>query len=129
MIRYEKNMLSKDLMYNVDENAYESDSSGEDPIMSSELEEDEIKHGPFEFPHDDEIPFSKLLFNLMVWQVQRSDNGDANPNMPLLEDDDQVFDAPPQAIHVLIALNQDTSMQLVGSMEMDPPISANTPLI
>jgi hypothetical protein len=95
MTWYEKNMLSKDLMSNVDENAYESDSSGEDPIMSNEPEEDEIKHGPFEFPHDDEIPFSELLSNLMVWQVQGSDNGDANPNMPLLGDDDQVFDAPP----------------------------------
>jgi hypothetical protein len=31
-----------------------------------ELDEDEVKHDPFEFPHDDEIPFSRLLFNLMV---------------------------------------------------------------
>ncbi len=31
----------------------------------------------------------------MIWQVQGSNNGDANPNMPLLDDDVQVFDAPP----------------------------------
>ncbi len=51
-----------------------SNSLGEDPIMSNEPNGDEVEHEHFEFPHDDEIPFSKLLFDLMVWQVQGSDN-------------------------------------------------------
>jgi hypothetical protein len=50
-------MLSKDSMSNVDESANESDSLGEDPITLDELDEDEVKHDPFEFPHDDKIPF------------------------------------------------------------------------
>jgi hypothetical protein len=41
-------------------------SSNKDPTMSDELNEDQIKHDPFEFPHDDEIPFSKLFFDLTV---------------------------------------------------------------
>jgi len=54
-------MLFKDLMSNVNESVNESNSSSENPIMLDELEEDEIEHDPFEFPHDDEIPFSRLL--------------------------------------------------------------------
>ncbi len=80
-------MLSKDLTSNVGESANESDSSDKDLITLNEPNENEIKHDPFEFPHDDKIPFSKLLSNMIVWQVQRFDNGDANPNMPLLDDD------------------------------------------
>jgi hypothetical protein len=87
MAWYEKNMLSKDLTSNVGESANESDSSDKDLITLNEPNENEIKHDPFEFPHDDKIPFSKLLSNMIVWQVQRFDNGDANPNMPLLDDD------------------------------------------
>jgi hypothetical protein len=52
----------------VDENAIESDSLGEDPIALDKPYEDyEIKHDPFEFSNDDEIPFSRLLFVLTVW--------------------------------------------------------------
>jgi len=47
-----------------------------------------------------------MLSNSTVWQVQGSNDGNANLNMPLLNDDVQVF----------------------GSMEMDPQISVNTPL-
>jgi hypothetical protein len=54
-------MLFKNLMFNVNESADESDSLGDNPIMANELEEDEVKHEPFEFPHDDEIPFSRLF--------------------------------------------------------------------
>ncbi len=115
-------------MFNVDENANENDSSSEDPTTLDELDEDEVKHDPFEFPHEDKIPFSRLLFDLMVWQVQGSDIGDVNPNMALLNNNVQVSDVPPQAIHAPTAPNQNTSMQSMGSMEVDPPINANTPL-
>jgi hypothetical protein len=82
-------------MFNVDESADESDSSDEDPIMLNEMNKDEIKHDPFEFLHDDKIPFSRLLYDPIVWQVQRYNNGDANPNMPLLNNNVQVPNAPP----------------------------------
>jgi hypothetical protein len=81
-------------MFNVDESADESDPSNEDPIMLDELNEDEVEHDPFEFPHNDKIPFSRLLYDLIVWQIQRHNNGDTNPNMPLLNDNVQVFNAP-----------------------------------
>jgi hypothetical protein len=90
-------MVSDDSMSDVDENVDERNSLEEDSTTWDELDEDEVKHDPFEFPHDDEIPFSRLLSNMMVWQVQRSNNGDANSNMPLLNDDVQVSDAPPQS--------------------------------
>jgi hypothetical protein len=82
-------------MFDVDENANENDSLSEDPTTLDELDEDEVKHDPFEFPHDDKIPFSRLLFDLMVWQVQRSNIGDVNLNMALLENV-QVFALPPK---------------------------------
>jgi hypothetical protein len=88
-------MLFKDSMSIVDESAYESDSSDKDPTTLDEPNEDEVKHDPFEFPHDDKISFSKLLFDLTIWHVQGSNNGDANLNMPLLDIDVQVSDAPP----------------------------------
>jgi hypothetical protein len=88
-------MLFEDLMSNVDENVDESNSLNEDPTSSNELDEDEVEHDLFEFLHDDEIPFSRLLFDLTAWQVQGFDNGNANPNMPLLDNDVQMFDAPP----------------------------------
>jgi hypothetical protein len=88
-------MLFEDLMSDVDENAVKSDSLDKDPIASNESNEDEVEHEPFEFLHDDEIPFSRLLFDLTIWQVQRSNNGNANPNMSLLNDDVQVSNAPP----------------------------------
>jgi hypothetical protein len=53
-------MLFKDSKSNVDESANESDSLGEDPIMLNEQDEDEVEHDPFELPHDDKIPFSRL---------------------------------------------------------------------
>jgi hypothetical protein len=46
----------------------------------------------------------------MVWQVEGFDNADANSNIPLLEDDVQVFDAPPQAVHAPMAPSQSTPM-------------------
>ncbi len=67
MAWYENNMLSKDLMSNVGESANESDSLDKDLITLDETNENEIKHDPFEFPHHDEIPFLKLLSNLIVW--------------------------------------------------------------
>jgi hypothetical protein len=90
-------------MSNVDESANESDSLGENPIALDETYENEIEHDPFEFPHDDKIPFSRLLSNLMVWQVQGFDNGDANLNMPLLDDNVKMFDAPPKVVHASTA--------------------------
>ncbi len=72
-------MVFEHLMFNVDEN----DSLNEDHITLDEPNEDEVEHDPFEFPHDDKIPFSRLLFDLTIWQVQGSNNGDANPNMAL----------------------------------------------
>jgi hypothetical protein len=76
-------MVFEDSMFNVNESANESNSLNENPTMSDELDEDEVEHDP----HDDEILFSRLLFGVMVWQVQRSDNGNANLNMPLLDND------------------------------------------
>ncbi len=67
MTLYEKNMLFKYSMFNVDESADENDSSNENPIMLDEPDEVEIKHDPFEFSPDDKIPFSRLLSNSMVW--------------------------------------------------------------
>ncbi len=83
------------MLFDVDENVVESDSSNENPITSNESDEDEVEHDPFEFLHDDEIPFSELLFDSMIWQVQGSNNGNANSNMSLLNDNVQVSDAPP----------------------------------
>jgi len=116
-------------MSNVDESGNENDSSDEDPIMLDESSEDEVKHDPFEFLHDDEIPFPRLLFDLTIWQVQAFDNGNANSNMPLLKNDFEMLNAPPQLVHVPMAPSQDRSMQLMNSMEMNPLISVNTPLI
>jgi hypothetical protein len=56
----------------------------------------------------------------MVWQVQGSNNGNANPNMPILDDHVQVSNAP-----FMLYM----PMQLMGSMQMFPPNSLNTPLI
>jgi hypothetical protein len=67
MVWYKKNMLFEDSMSNVNENEDETKSSGEDRIELNELDEDEVEHDPFEFPNDDEIPFSRLLSHLMVW--------------------------------------------------------------
>jgi hypothetical protein len=60
-------MVFEDFMFNVDESADESDSLDKDPTGLDEPYEDEVKCDPFEFPHDDEIPFSRLLSDLMVW--------------------------------------------------------------
>jgi hypothetical protein len=76
-------MVSKNSMSNVDESVDENDSSNEDPITLDESNEDEIKHDPFEFLHDNDNPFSRLLSDPRVCQVQGFNNGDANPNMSL----------------------------------------------
>ncbi len=128
MTWYKKNMLFENLTFDVDENENGNDSLSEDPTTLNELDEDEVKHDPFEFPHDDKIPFSRLLFDLMVWQVQRFDISNVNLNMALLDNNVQVFDAPPQAIHVPTTANQNNAMQSMGSMEVDPPINMNTQL-
>jgi hypothetical protein len=107
-------------MFDVDESANESDSSEKDPTTSNKPNEDEVKHDLFKFPHDDKIPFSRMLSNMTIWQVQRSNNGDANPNMPLLDDDVQVFDTPPQVVRAPMTPSRDMFMQSMSSMEVDP---------
>jgi hypothetical protein len=67
MTLYEKNMLFKYLMFNVDESLDENNSSNQDPVMSNEPNENEIEHDPFEFSLNDEIPFSRFSSNLIVW--------------------------------------------------------------
>ncbi len=57
MTWYEKNMLSKYSMSEIDESANENNSLGKNSKTSNESNEDEVKHDPFEFPHDDKIPF------------------------------------------------------------------------
>jgi hypothetical protein len=47
MAWYEKNMLSEDSMFDVDESVDESDSSDNDPIVLDESNEDEVEHDPF----------------------------------------------------------------------------------
>jgi len=96
MTWYKKKMLFEYSMPNiVNESVNENNSSGENPITSDELNEDEIKHDPFEFPRDEEIPFSRLLYDMIVWHVQGFVNGNVNLNMSLLDDDVQVSDKPP----------------------------------
>jgi hypothetical protein len=105
-----ENMLFKNSMFDVDESADENDSLNKGPIMSNELYEDEVNHDPYEFPHDDKIPISRLLFDSTVWQVQRFDNGDANLNMPLLNNFVQMFDAPPKLYMLQWRLSQNMLM-------------------
>jgi hypothetical protein len=124
----ENNMLFKDSMFDVDENVDKSESLGEDPIVSNELDEDEVKHDPFEFLNDDKIMFSRLLYDPTVLQVQGFDNGDANPNMPLFEGYVQVSNEPPEVVHVLTIQSQHTPNQWV-IWKCCPPSSLNTPLI
>jgi len=92
MAWYKKNMLSKDLMSNVDKIVDENESPSEDPLMSNE---DENQDDPFGFHNDDDIPFSRLLSNVTFWWAQPSHNDDANLNMPILDDSVEVPDAPP----------------------------------
>jgi hypothetical protein len=47
MTWYEKNVLFKYSMFDVDENADASDSLGKDPIVSNEPNENEVEHDPF----------------------------------------------------------------------------------
>jgi hypothetical protein len=125
-------MLYENSMSDVDESADENDSSREDLITSNGPDEDEVKHDPFEFPHDHEIPFSRLLFDPMVWQVQGSDNGDTNPNIPLLDDDVPMFDVPPPPpinmntpLDQIIIPQMDTQQTLnnIEDIQMDPFIN------
>ncbi len=46
MTWYKKNMVSKNLMSNVDENVNESNSSNKDLTLLDELNENEVKHNP-----------------------------------------------------------------------------------
>ncbi len=85
-----------------------------------EPHEDENQHGPFEFFNDNNISFSRLLFDLMVWQVQGFDNGNANLNMLILDDYVQMSNAP-----FMLYM----PMQSMGSMEVFPLNSSNIPLI
>ncbi len=111
MTWYENNMLFPNSMSNVDESVDENDSLGEDPIVSNEPDKNDVEHNPFEFPHDDKIPCSKLLFDQTVWQVEGFDNGDENLNMPLLANNVQMCDAPsPQAVHAQMAPSQSMPM-------------------
>ncbi len=73
-------------MSNVDESVDKNDILDENPLVSHE---DEDQHDRFEFPNDDnldDIPFPRLLFDATVWWAQPFDNGDANPNMHVLDD-------------------------------------------
>jgi hypothetical protein len=54
-------MVCENSMSNVDESTDENDSLNEDPITLDVSNEDEVKHDPFEFPHHNEIPFSKFV--------------------------------------------------------------------
>jgi len=47
---YKKNMVSKNLMSNVDENVNESNSSNKDLTLLDELNENEVKHNPLNAP-------------------------------------------------------------------------------
>jgi hypothetical protein len=78
-------MLSNGSMFNVDESVDKRKSLGEDPMMSDEFDDDEVEHDPFEFLNDDDTLFSRLLSNSLVWQVQGSNNGNANMNMPIFD--------------------------------------------
>jgi hypothetical protein len=40
-----------------------------------------------------------------------------------------MFDARPQVVHAPMTPSKNTSMQLMSSMEVDPPINTNTPLV
>ncbi len=87
--------MFEDSMFNVDDNVEKSKSLNENLIMSNELDEDATKHDPIQFPNDDDISFSRLLFDSIVWQVQGSDNGNANLNMPIFGNFVQLSNAPP----------------------------------
>jgi hypothetical protein len=52
-------MFFKDLMSNVDENVDENNSLGEDPMVSNDLEDDEIEYDPFEFSHMTKFHFQE----------------------------------------------------------------------
>jgi hypothetical protein len=60
---YKKNILFQNSMSNVDDNAYENNSSGEDPITSNSWMKMKSNITPFSFPYDDEFPCLRLLFN------------------------------------------------------------------
>ncbi len=59
-------MVFKNSMSNVDESVNENNSSDKDLTLLNELNENEVKHDPFECPHDDKIYFSRLLSNLII---------------------------------------------------------------
>jgi len=59
-------MVFKNLLSNVDESVNESNSSDKGLTSLNELNENEVKHDPFECPHDDKIYFSRLLFDLII---------------------------------------------------------------
>jgi hypothetical protein len=100
MAWYEKNMLSKNLMSNVNQNANKNESLGEDPIMLDEFDDCCLIQW-----------FGKL----------KGKNGDANLNMPLFDNFIQVFDVLPHAIHALTIPSQHTPMQSMGFHGSVPP--------
>ncbi len=87
--------MFEDSMFDVDDSANKSKSSNEDPIMLNEFDEDATKQDPIQFPNDDNISFSRLLFDSIVWQVQRFENGNANSNMPIFDNFVQLTNVPP----------------------------------
>jgi hypothetical protein len=50
--------------------------------------------------NDDNIPFSKLLFDLTSWWVQQFDNDDASLNMIIFDDYIQVLHALPPLMYI-----------------------------
>ncbi len=64
MAWYEKNMLSEDSMFDVDESVDESKSSNEDPIASDELME---MISNMTALNSLTMTFSRLLYDPIVW--------------------------------------------------------------
>ncbi len=58
---YEKKMLFKNSMFDVDKNTDESDTSDKDPLVSNENKD---QHDPFEFPNDDNL--NNILFSILL---------------------------------------------------------------
>jgi hypothetical protein len=103
-------MVFKNLMSNVDENVDERNYQIKTPCCQMSRMKMKSNMTPLHSLMMTRLFFLRLLFDLTIWQVQKFNNGDPNLNMPLLDNDVQVFNAPPQAIHAPMAPSQDTSM-------------------
>jgi hypothetical protein len=89
------------------------------------LNEDEDQHGPFEFPNDDNIPFSRLLFDrqfggfnhmTITMQIQTC--------IYLTTLFKCLMQPPPHTdVHAPTISNQHMPMQSMGSIEMLRPIT------